>query len=122
MSLTLSAFAGSVHLLNDSPYTLRAVIRGADGSYLGEMIIQTGNMHTWSDMNGQMGAPPMDSNSRSQTPYTVMWYCLSGDDYSINTIVATGATVTAQGGEGARICKPQQQAIPGQLHPEVTTD
>lgn len=107
MCASSSLFAGAVHLINDSPYRLRAVIRGSDGSYLGEMIIQTQNASNWSDTSGQMGAPPIDQSSRSQTPYTVLWYCMSGYNYSINTIVASGATVTAQSGDGIRICNPQ---------------
>jgi hypothetical protein len=112
-------FAGSVHMINDSPYQLRAVVRGADGTYLGEMIIQSQGTSTWSD--NTYGRVPMDEwgqTDRAATPYTVLWYCTSGENYSINTIVATGATVTAQNGEGTRICRPKKKPGEPQQPPQ----
>jgi hypothetical protein len=99
--------AGSVHLINDSPYVLRAVVRGNDGSFLGEQVIEPQNSGDWSD-NSEWDT--YQNPEMSQTPYTVIWYCMSGGgDYSITTYVATGSTVFAQSGEGARICNPQQR-------------
>jgi hypothetical protein len=98
--------ANSVHMKNDSPYQLRAVVRGNDGSYLGEMIIMSQETGTWSD--NSYGAVPFDEwgpVDHTTTPYTVLWYCMNGDSYSVNTLVPTGALVTAQFGEGDRICK-----------------
>ncbi len=109
----LLACAG-VHLINDSPYTLRAVIQGYDGTYLGEMILQPQHLGDWSDSYGTMGryGPGTAQSNTTRIPYTVLWYCLEsteGDEYSICTGVATGSTVTAQSCQGRRMCKPKKK-------------
>jgi len=106
--------AGTVRLINNSPYDLRAVIRGGDGSYLGELVVRAQKESIWTDTYGQYGMyggsnPSMNDNYRSKTPYTVLWYCLDGNDYAVCDTVSTGAVVTAQGCAGARMCKPQKQ-------------
>ncbi len=103
---SLSLFGGTIRLYNDSPYKLRAVIRGADGGYYGELAMDPQGYSSWTDANSQFGIYDKQ-RQQSVTPYTVIWYCLDGGDYSICTNVATGATVTAQGCEGARECKPK---------------
>ena len=106
----IAAFAGSVKLVNDSQYKLRAIVRGADGSYLGEMIINAGSYGAWTDTYGPAGQ--YNNSSRSQTPYTVMWSCIEGTPFSTTAMVPTGGMVTALGGEGARTCKSPSK-IPG---------
>jgi hypothetical protein len=106
--------AGTVRMINDSPYILRAVIRGNDGTYLAEQVIQPQNTGTWTDAFGQIGSYGRghvytEDSSRTQTPYTVLWYCMAGGAYSICNYVATGSTVFAQSGEGERICSPDHQ-------------
>jgi hypothetical protein len=106
------AFANSVHLKNDSGYQLRAVVRGQDGSYLGEMIVMPQQTSTWSD--NSYGAVPFDEwgpVDHTTTPYTVLWYCMSGTPYSVNKLVPVGALVTAQFGEGTRECKGKQEGV-----------
>jgi hypothetical protein len=98
-------FAGSVRLYNDSPYKLRAVVRAADGSYVGEMILLPQTFNTWTDSYNEWSPGP----ARSQTPYTIHWYCIEGGEYGICTNVSTGATVVASGCDGTRMCKPQAQ-------------
>lgn len=103
--------AGTVRLLNDSPYRLRAVVRGADGSYLGEMVLNAQGFTTWTDANTRFGVfgkgnPFSQGPAMPQAPYAVLWYCLDGSDYSVCSYVPNGATVNAQGCDGARICKP----------------
>ncbi|MFI5333867.1 MAG: hypothetical protein ACHQT8_01720 [Chlamydiales bacterium] len=122
--VTSSLFAGSVRLINDSPYRLRAVIRGNDSSYLGEVVLNAAHVSTWNDTSGQLGHfgkgnAYQEQSTRSQTPYTVLWYCLEGNaDYSVCNMIATGSTVTAQSCQGARQCKPakkkQSGAFPNQ--------
>ncbi len=112
--LTATAYAGSVRLLNDSPYVLRAVIRGNDGSFLGEMIINPQYGTTWTDTNLNM----LQQSPRSRTPFTVLWYCMDGNSFSICNDVAAAATVTAQGCSGARICKPPPPPPPSAPAPE----
>ncbi|NGX37850.1 MAG: hypothetical protein K1000chlam2_01013 [Chlamydiae bacterium] len=105
-------FAGSIRLYNDSPYKLRAVIRGADGTYLGEMVILPEHFNTWSDFYssfGPGGQQYTESPNRTLTPYTVYWYCLDGDAYGIVTNVATGSAVLAESAEGLKMCKPSKK-------------
>lgn len=104
-----SLFAGSLRLYNDSPYKLRVVIRAADGTYLGEMIILPEHFMTWSSdypSFGPSGSRSELNPTRSQTPYTVLWYCMDGGEYGISTNVAAGASVSAESSDGNRICKP----------------
>lgn len=111
LSICFAVQAGSIRLFNDSPYKLRAVVRGADGSQLGELLINPDQSSTWTDSYGQFGPNGYveDTPNKSQTPYAVIWYCLDGNSYSICNIVSTGATVTAQTCDGDRICKPQKK-------------
>lgn len=106
-------FAGSVRLINNSPYDLRAVIRGGDGSFLGEVVVKSQKESVWTDSYGQYGMygganAGANQDSRSKTPYTVLWYCLDGYDYAVCDTVSTGAVVTSQGCMGARMCKPKK--------------
>lgn len=102
--------AGTVHLVNDSPYKLRAVIRGNDGSFLGEMVINPQDTETWTD--GFQGLPPGLNSTKTQTPYAVLWYCLEGDAFGTCPVVATGGTAIAMGCDGARQCRPAKQRQP----------
>lgn len=122
--------AGTVRLFNDSPYKLRAVVRGADGAYLGEMILSGQQFNTWSDANTQFGVfgkgnPYSQGPPIPQNPYTVLWYCLDGSDYSVCSLVPNAATVFAQTCAGARICKPvpkKKNTNPNEsLGDEITT-
>ncbi|HSX03212.1 MAG TPA: hypothetical protein VLG76_00610 [Rhabdochlamydiaceae bacterium] len=110
-------FSGTVRLYNDSPYTLRVIVRGNDGSYLGELVMPAQNFSTWSDQQTRAGVfgkgnPYSMGPSMSQLPYTVMWYCMDGGDFSICNNVFTGSTVTAQTCLGTRICKPVPKQTP----------
>jgi len=98
------AHAASVRLINDSPYQLRAVVRAADGTLLGEMVINSRQTSTWSDAYGKPGY--INQPTYSQTPYSILWYCMNGDDYSFCDDISTGSTVTAQSCSGGRLCKP----------------
>jgi hypothetical protein len=107
-------FAGSVRLVNNSPYALRAVIRGGDGSFLGEVIVKSQRETVWTDSYGNYGTyggadGRTNQNYRSKTPYTVLWYCLSGADYGVCDTIGSGAMVTSQSCLGARMCKPSKK-------------
>jgi hypothetical protein len=107
-------FAGTVRLINNSPYDLRSVIRGADGSYLGEVIVKSQKETVWTDTYGNYGTygganASVNQAYRSRTPYTVLWYCMDGGDYAVCDTVATGAVVTSQGCLGNRMCKPKKE-------------
>lgn len=111
--LSFSALSfGSIRLNNDSPSKLRAVIRAADGTYLGEMVILPGHFNTWSTDYPSFG--PGGTNyekqpSWSQTPYTVTWHCLDGGLFGVVDDVSPGALVTAGSSNGPRYCKPEEK-------------
>jgi hypothetical protein len=102
--------AASVKLMNDSPYKLRAVVRANDGTYLGEMIVNPQQGQTWSDAYGRTGQ--ISQPTASQSPYSVLWYCMNGDDYSFCDNVASGSMITAQSCSGPRLCKPEKKEKP----------
>jgi hypothetical protein len=116
MFFPLLLYAGSVRLINNSPYDLRAVVRGADGSFLGEVVVKAQKETAWTDTYGQYGTyggagADANQNYRSKTPYTVLWYCLDGSDYAVCDTVSTGAIVTAQSCAGSRMCKPNRRDV-----------
>ncbi len=98
------AWGGAVRLLNDTAYKLRAVIRAADGTYLGEVIVMPQRTMQWNDYWGGIGY-----YNNSQTPYTVIWFCVDGGDFSVCNNVPSGGTVTAFSCDGTRQCRPQQK-------------
>jgi hypothetical protein len=109
--LLLGAFleqleAGSVRLVNNTPYKLRVVVRGNDGSFMGELVIDPHGTNTWTD--GFAGMP----GNNTLTPYTVLWYCIEGDPFSTCYPVAPGTTVLALGCDGPKECHPQKQKQP----------
>jgi hypothetical protein len=119
-AITLQLDAGTVRLYNDSSYKLRAVIRGADGSYLGEVVITAQSSNTWTDSlqhygHNDEGNPAGRNATRSQTPYTVIWYCMDGSDFSFSDNVGTGAFTQAQQGSGKKSCG-------GSKNPEIFKD
>jgi len=110
-SLSVQLVAGSIRLYNDSPYKLRTVIRGADGTYLGEMVILPEHFSTWSDFYpsfGPGGRNSLQNPNRTMTPYTVHWFCLDGGEFGLTTNVATGSAVIAESSVGRRICNPKK--------------
>lgn len=102
------SWANSVTLLNNTPYTLQAVIYDASGTLLGEFTINPQDATLWSDDYENWGN---ESQYASQIPYTVNWYCMNGGSYGTCSNVAAGATVTAQSCGGNQEC-PQQQLQP----------
>jgi len=104
LSLCSLLEAGTVRLVNDSAFKLRAVIRAADGTYLGEVIVTPQQTMSWNDYWGGVGY-----YNQSRTPYTVTWYCVDGGDFAVCTDVPTGATVPAMTCEGTMSCKAKKK-------------
>ena len=88
-------FSGSVAILNDSPFPLHSQVVAADGRLLGAVTIEPQTQKSWQDSN-------LVVNNSPTTPYTVIFYCLEGDEYGIATDVADGATVTASTADGKK--------------------
>ncbi len=110
LCFSLSAFASSVRLYNDSPYPLIAVVQGADGKKLGEVFIQPNQLMIWSDNSGMTG---YQEPSKSETPFSVLWYCSEGTPYSVTPQVGNAGMVTAQTSQGNRQCKVKPPPHPG---------
>jgi hypothetical protein len=89
--------------VNDSAYKLKAVIRAADGTELGNIDVPAQQTMSWNSYWGGVGN--IQYNDVSQTPYTVLWYCIAGAPYSVCTGVSSGSTVTASSCDGTKSCK-----------------
>lgn len=100
--------ANSVSLVNDSPYTLTAIIYDANGEMLGEFVLNPRDATLWSDDYENFGTESADA---SQIPYTVNWMCMNGGSYGSCQNVAAGAVVTAQSCGGDQECSQQQQEM-----------
>ncbi|MBS0604797.1 MAG: hypothetical protein JSS60_07155 [Verrucomicrobia bacterium] len=100
-----TAWANSVSLFNDSEYTLKAVIYDANGTLLGEFVMNPRDATDWSDNDMNFGT---ETQYSSQIPYTVNWSCMSGNPYGSCNNVASGSVVTAQSCGGAQECQQQQ--------------
>jgi len=116
----LPLFSGSLQLANNSPYALSATVQSADGSYLGEVTVPAGQTVEWSDENGpgpEEGVH-LDEPTQSLTPYTVLWYCPDGGNYSICEEVAEGGMAVAGYCNGNRFCKQKKQGQQAPAAPE----
>ncbi|GAB4193520.1 MAG: hypothetical protein Tsb0015_16270 [Simkaniaceae bacterium] len=100
--LSLNVSAATIHLINDSSYTLNAVIKGADGQILGEFTIYSQRQATWQDSDQGIG-------EFTKGPYTVEWTCQHGSPFGVNYQVSSYATVTALGSVGRGYCKDAKQ-------------
>jgi hypothetical protein len=103
--------AGSVRLFNNSNFDLRAVVRGSDSSYLGEVVVRAQNTANWTDSYSYAGGyrgpnAQLESGYRSKTPYVVNWYCMDGKDFAVCDTVSTGAVVSSLSCAGPRVCHP----------------
>ena len=108
-----SLFADSINLFNDSQYTLKAIIYDANGTLMGEFILNARDASEWSN-NQNFGS---EMSNAPQTPYTVNWVCMSGGGYGSCNNVAAGSTVTAQGCGGTQECGPLSGASTTALEP-----
>ncbi len=113
VALQIGAFANSLTLFNNSPFTLTATVLAADGTNLGQFTINSQNGAQWSDQY-EMAGTSANPNA-SQTPYTVIWYCPEGTEYGINPQQSPGAYVTSGSAQGNLSCKLQNKPM---LEPE----
>ena len=95
-------FGDSLTLINDSTSRLNAVIQDATGTVLGEMVINAGDSSTWNLNYDYAGYDAQPTNP--QTPYTVNWYCMSGDLFGTCMGVASDSSITAQSCGGDQQC------------------
>ncbi len=104
-----SGWGGTLVLLNDSPYELTAVVYSASGVFLGQVIIQPGQQANWTENVGPTSLKIPNAPSSSQTPYTVIWRCSHGENFSMANDISTGANVSAMRCAGLHFCSPKQE-------------
>lgn len=95
-------FAGSVRIMNDSPFPLKAEVISSDGNSKGKMSLNPQQQVTWQDSSS-------GANVWSQTPYTVIFTCKDGKQFGVLSNVQQGATVTALTSSGIRYCQPEKK-------------
>lgn len=100
------AFSYSITLINDSAYRLNAIIQGADGTFLGEISISSGQQSNWDSEDSSANFYDADA---SLTPFTVIWRCPSGDVYTSCSTVTPGSMVPANSCPGIRYCNPTKR-------------
>ena len=93
-----SAYSASVMILNDSPYILTATVLSATGTILGRVQVTQQQQQTWQDSN-------LNVDGLSQTPFTVIFYCPTGEEYGVVTNVSTSGFVSASSSSGNKVCK-----------------
>jgi len=99
--------ADSIFLVNNSPYALTAVIHGADGSVLGEVVVQAGEQNTLTIGENRTSLNIPQDSKASITPYYVIWKCPYGGFYSICSNISPGAMARAGDGDGVKTCQPK---------------
>jgi hypothetical protein len=98
------ATTGGIALLNDSPFTLTAVVQGADGTFLGQAQFTPGQQSNFTSNFGPSQIQTPNYYDVALTPYTVVWKCPNGGFYSICSQVSPGALVTANTCPGNHFC------------------
>ncbi len=100
--------AVSIRLHNEANCPLKAIIYGADGVILSEVVVDAQGSSLWSDTVNplQKGNLPAQGSTRSRTPFTVHWECLDGKNFCILEDVSTGAFVSTAQGTGKKTCAP----------------
>lgn len=99
MIFSSSLMAGSIKLFNNTIYPLIAQIHAASGEILGEVSLKAREAKTWSNYSSF-------NTKQSETPYSVIWYCLDNDKTPFSVIegIGSGSTITAMQGSGSHTC------------------
>lgn len=99
-----------LNLLNDSPFTLTAVVQAADGTFLGQTEYTPGQQSTFVTTLKPTNLNAPGYYDIALTPYIVVWKCPNGGFYSVCTQVAAGSLVTANScPSGPYYCQPKPE-------------
>lgn len=98
--LPFICYGATVRIINDSPFPLSATILSATGEVFGRYSIQPQQQVGWQNSN-------VNVNKTSQSPFTVIFYCSTGEVWGTVSGVSTGAMVQASTASGPRFCKPK---------------
>lgn len=125
--------ATSLRLHNETNYSLRATVLGADGSLLADLSLSPQEMVTWNDsMGSREGAMknspagfqrksqsdskidkegvPLQGPSRSITPMTVHWYCNDGENFCVSEHLTSGSLARTSQCVGQKVCKVKKES------------
>ena len=98
----LSLHSATVRLINDSPFSLSALILAATGEVMGRSSLEPLAQFSWE--NSQV-----DTSKNSLSPFTVVFHCATdGGLYGTVNNVTTGSMVQASSASGARYCAPKK--------------
>lgn len=92
--------AASVRMINDSPFPLSATVLSASGTVMGRQSLQPQEQALWQNSD-------VDVTGISQSPFTVIFYCTTGEVFGTISQVQTSAMVTASASSGPHFCKPK---------------
>ncbi len=109
----LSLEAASLQLQNETHHPLRAVILGADGSRLGEVVVQAQKTIRWNST--PIDTPPQGP-SKSITPMTVQWFCEDGEVYCVSSDATGGALIRTSLCDGKKVCKEKKEGVQSTTH------
>lgn len=96
-----------ITLINDTPFTLVAVVQGGSGILLNQVNIQPGEQTLWVEDYRTTNLDIPGAPNVSMTPYRVLWKCSNGGFYSTCYTVGPGSLVKASLCSGAHYCKPK---------------
>ena len=98
--------ATSLRLQNETHHSLQATVRGADGSILGEVMVEPQETVVWSDeATARSFRPP----SKSMSPFSVYWSCADGETYCISDHATAGALIKTSQCVGKKACNPPKK-------------
>lgn len=106
----VTLFAGSVRIVNDSPYPLTAEILSANGASRGKVSIAPQQQGNWNDNAS-------GNSVWSETPYTIVLTCKNGKQFGIIHGVQQGGTVTALSATGNLFCESDNDQQQQTQHP-----
>jgi len=96
--LPFNLFAVRVTIVNDSPYELEARIYDPNNQVVGSSTLPAnGHYYSWTD--SYHGA-----SDWTEGPFTIRFFCPTGEEYGRITHVADGTTARARGATGHRRC------------------
>jgi hypothetical protein len=97
---SIFSFCATVRLINDSPFTLASTILSATGNVMGRYTLKPQEQVSWENSN-------INVDKNSQSPFTVIFYCQTGEVFGTMSNVSTGAMVAASSSSGPKFCKPK---------------
>ena len=109
----LFATEGTLFLLNDSPFTLTAIVQAADGTMLGQEVLQPGEQKNMVTKLNPANLNLPNNYNVAITPYVVIWKCPNGGYYSVCSQVSPGSFIRSSICQGSYYCQPKEKQKKG---------